>query len=74
MMTQKAQHYVVKTKIEGAAGTIAPLIGKEPPDLHVWLAKSEAPTFVEFEGPLSEGGPVWRVELIAPEPDTSASE
>ena len=70
-ITQKAQHYVIKTKIQGPAGVIAPLVGKQPPDIHVWLAKSEAPTFVEFEGPLSQDGPVWRIELAAPEPDSS---
>ena len=62
----KAQHYVVKTKIEGAAGAIAPLVGKQPPDIHIWLVKSEAPTFLEFEGPLCEDNPVWRIELTAP--------
>lgn len=65
----KAQHYIVKTKIGGTAGVIAPLIGKQPPDIHVWLVKSEAPTFLEFEGALSEGGPVWRIELTAPQRD-----
>ena len=70
LMTQKAQHYVVKTKIQGPAGAIAPLVGKQPPDIHVWLVKSEAPTFVEFEGPLSQDNPVWRIELAAPEPDS----
>ena len=72
-MTQKAQHYVVKTKIQGPAGVVAPLVGKQPPDIHIWLVKSEAPTFVEFEGPLSEDTPVWRIELAAPEPDQKAS-
>ena len=72
-MTQKAQHYIVKTKIEGPAGAIAPLVGKQPPDIHVWLVKSEAPTFVEFEGPLSQDNPVWRIELTAPEPDSHQS-
>lgn len=66
----KAQHYIVKTKIGGAAGIIAPLMGKLPPDLHVWLVKSEAPTFVEYEGPISEDSPVWRIEMTAPEPDS----
>jgi hypothetical protein len=66
----KAQHYIVKTKIEGPAGAIAPLVGKQPPDIHVWLVKSEAPTFVEFEGPLCEDGPVWRIELTAPKPES----
>ena len=48
------------------------LIGKQPPDMHVWFAKSEAPTFLEFEGPLSQDNPVWRIELIAPELDSSS--
>ena len=69
-MEHKAQHYIVKTKIEGLAGAIAPLIGKQPPDIHVWLVKSEAPTFLEFEGQLSQDNPVWRIELTAPEPDS----
>jgi hypothetical protein len=38
-MIKKAQHYVVKTKIQGVAGAIAPVIGKQPPDIHVWLVK-----------------------------------
>jgi hypothetical protein len=66
----KAQYFIVKTKIEGPAGAIAPLVGKQPPDIHVWLVKSEAPTFLEFEGPLTEDGPVWRIELTAPESDS----
>ena len=64
----KAQHYVVKTKIEGPAGAVAQLVGKQPPDIHVWLVKSEAPTFMEFEGPLSQDSAMWRIELTAPEP------
>lgn len=65
----KAQHYVVHVKIPGAAGVIAPLIGKKPPDIHLWILKSEAPTFVEYEGPLSQDTPVWRIELMSPQPD-----
>lgn len=72
-MELETQHYVVKTKIAGPAGAIAPLVGKQPPDIHVWLVKSEAPTFVEFEGPLSQDNPVWRIELTAPGPDSLKS-
>ena len=71
LLTFKAQHYVMKVKIEGAAGKIAPLIGKQPPDAHFWLVKSEAPTFVEFEGQMFADGPVWRIEFAAPEPDVN---
>jgi hypothetical protein len=70
LMRQKTQHYIVKTKIQGPAGVVAPLVGKQPPNIHIWLVKSEAPTFVEFEGPLSQDTPVWRIELAAPEPDS----
>jgi hypothetical protein len=61
---------VVKVKIEGVAGAIAPIVGKQPPDTHVWIVKSEAPTFIESEGPLSQDSPVWRIEVTAPEPDS----
>lgn len=66
----KAQHYVMKVKIEGVAGKVAPLVGKQPPDSHFWILKSESPTFIEFEGPLSADSPVWRIELAAPETDS----
>jgi hypothetical protein len=59
----KATHFVVKVKIGGLAGLLAPLVGKKPPDLHVWIKRGEVPAFVKFEGPIYNGGPVWRVEL-----------
>jgi hypothetical protein len=67
LLTFKAQHYVMKVKIEGVGGKVAPLVGKQPPDSQFWVIKSEAPTFVEFEGPLTQDGPVWRIEFAAPE-------
>ena len=66
-LTYKAQHYVVHIIIPGIAGVIAPVIGKKPSDIHLWVLKSEAPTFLEFEGPLVEDAPAWRIELAAPE-------
>lgn len=59
----RATHYVVKVKIGGLAGLVAPLVGKKPPDLHVWIKRGDVPAFVKFEGPIYNGGPVWRVEL-----------
>ena len=59
----KAMHYVVKVKLGGVAGVIAPLIGRQPPDLHVWIKQGDVPAFVKFEGPIYNGGPVWRVEV-----------
>jgi hypothetical protein len=71
LLTHHAQHYVIKTEIQGVAGVIAPVIGKQPPEIHIWIVKSGAPLFLKFEGPLSQDGPVWRIEGISPEPDSS---
>ena len=58
--------YVVKVKIGGVAGLVAPLLGKQPPDTHVWVLTGDAPAFVKLEGPLYAGGPLWRIELATP--------
>jgi hypothetical protein len=58
--------FVVKVKIGGVAGLVAPLFGKQPPDTHVWVLTGDAPAFVKLEGPLYAGGPVWRIELATP--------
>lgn len=56
-------HYVVKVEIGGLAGRLAPLVGKQPPDTHVWIEDGPVPTYVKSEGPLYVGGPVWRIEV-----------
>jgi len=61
-----AMHYVLKVEIGGITGAVAPLIGKQPPDIHIWILGGEAPTFVKSEGPLFLGGPIWRIELTSP--------
>jgi hypothetical protein len=61
-----ATHYVLKVEIGGLSGLLAPLVGKEPPDSHVWILGGEAPAFVKSEQPLYFGGPVWRIELVSP--------
>jgi hypothetical protein len=63
---RKATHYVVKVEIGGMAGAMAELVGKQPPDTHVWILRGEAPAFVKLEGPLYLGGPTWRIELASP--------
>ena len=62
----KALRYVVKVDIGGISGVIAPLVGKQPPDTHVWIVGGKAPGFVKSEGPLFQDGPLWRIELASP--------
>jgi hypothetical protein len=63
---REAIHYVIKVDIGGVAGLIAPLLGKQPPDNHVWIIGGEAPTFVRSDILSYMGGPLWRTELLAP--------
>jgi hypothetical protein len=63
---RRATHYVVKVEIGGVAGLIAPLLGKDPPDSHVWILEGEAPAFLRSEAPLFMGGPLVRTELTSP--------
>ncbi len=64
--SHEAMRYVVKVQIGGVAGVVAPLVGKQPEDTHVWILGGDAPAFVKLEGPLYQGGPTWRIELTSP--------
>jgi hypothetical protein len=64
--SRKAMHYVLKVEIGGLTGAIAPLLGKKPPDEHVWILRGEAPAFIRSEGALAVGGPIWRIEPASP--------
>ena len=63
---RKATRYVVKVELGAIAGVVAPLIGKQPPDVNIWILRGEAPVFLKSEGPLYEGGPILRIEQIRP--------
>jgi len=65
-MPRKAAHYVIKVNLGGITGMVAPLVGKQPPDSHVWMLQGEVPVFVKAEQPFYAGGPVWRIELTSP--------
>jgi hypothetical protein len=74
-MARTATHYILKVDIGGLSGVLAPLLGKQPPDSHVWILGGEAPAFVKSEQALYVGGPVWRIELVSPAwPRTRAAE
>jgi hypothetical protein len=57
---------LVKVEIEGILGLLAPAVGKQPPDSYVWVLGGEAPTFLKWQAPAYEGGPIWVTRLTSP--------
>lgn len=62
----KALKWDVKPELGGLSGIVAPMIGKQPPDLHVWIAEGGVPAIVRVDAPLYTGGPVWSIQLASP--------
>jgi hypothetical protein len=63
---RQAAHYIIKVDIGGIAGAVAPLVGKQPPDSHVWILEGEAPVVVRARTQFFNEGPVWQMDLVGP--------
>jgi hypothetical protein len=59
---RRATDFRIKIELGGVAGVIAPVIGKQPKDVHLWVLQGEAPVFLRESGQFYEGAPVWRIE------------
>ena len=62
----KALRFKLHVELGGFAGVVAPMIGKEPPDMSVWISADDVPAFIRSEEPLYLGGPMLRTEVISP--------
>jgi len=59
---RKATTFRVHPELGGIAGVVAPVIGKQPKDVFVWILEGEVPGLVREIGPLEQGGQVVSVE------------
>lgn len=59
---RKATVFRVHPELGGIAGVVAPVIGKQPKDVFVWILEGEVPGLVREIGPLELGGQVVSVE------------
>ncbi len=57
--------YRIHIELGGVAAVVAPVIGKQPEDIRVWMLGGEAPSILKVEGQMYEGGPIWRMETVA---------
>jgi hypothetical protein len=63
---RKALHYEIKINIGGIEGMVAPIVGKAPPNIQLWIIGGLAPTFLREEGPIYAEGPIMTIELASP--------
>jgi hypothetical protein len=64
--TRRATHFEIKIELGGVAGFVAPLIGKAPPNIEIWVVTGQAPTFVKEQGPIYPDGPMMTIQLASP--------
>lgn len=62
------REYLIHPEIHGMLGFFAPLLDKEPGDIHIWVTDEKKPAFVRLSGPFFVGGPIWTVEPVHPAP------
>jgi hypothetical protein len=60
---RKATLFRIRLELGGIAGVVAPMVGKQPSDIIIWVLEGDAPAFVREVGQLSEGGPIVSIEL-----------
>ena len=63
---REAMHYEIRIEIGGLAGVVAPIIGKQPPNIQVWMVGGEAPQVIREEGPIYAEGPMLSIEMASP--------
>lgn len=63
---REAQRFQAKFDLKGLAGIVAPMVGKQPPDIDIWIEPGEVPAFVKEQSQLAEDGPVVSIQQIGP--------
>lgn len=64
--SHRACVFNIHIEIGGVAGAVAPVIGKQPSDVKVWVMDGEVPTFLKLVGALYQKGPIWTMAITSP--------
>jgi hypothetical protein len=65
-VSRQAIRYNLHVDIGGIKGAIAPVAGKRPSDIKLWVLPGNAPVFIKMEGALYPEGPIWTMVLTSP--------
>ncbi len=61
-----SKKFKVHIEIGGIAGIIAPLTGKQPSDIEMWVSEGKVPVFLKMVGALYANGPIWTMQTTSP--------
>ncbi len=64
-LSRAATQFTLHVELGGITGVVAPLVGKQPADYHIYIVPGVPPAFVREDGPLYEGGPICVVQQIS---------
>ncbi|MGC2618562.1 MAG: hypothetical protein WA414_05930 [Acidobacteriaceae bacterium] len=62
----KTIQFEIKIELGGVAGVVAPVVGKQPPNIQLWVTSGPAPAFVKEQGPIYPEGPIMTIQLASP--------
>ena len=65
--SRQADRFNVHIEIGGVSGAMAPVVGKQPPDIKMWVLHGRVPILIKMVGPLYPQGPIWTILLAAPQ-------
>ena len=65
-VNRRSERFKVHIELGGVAGVIAPLLGKQPEDIRLWVLSEPVPIFLRMQGALYLKGPRWSMELASP--------
>lgn len=63
----RTARFNIHVDLRGIAAAVAPIVGKQPKDASVWIVGGDAPGFARSQSQFFEGGPLWTIELAAPQ-------
>jgi hypothetical protein len=64
--SHRSAHFEIKIDLGGVASVAAPWVGKQPPNIQLWIAGGKAPTFLRELGPIYPEGPLLSIRLASP--------